>query len=150
MIIANEKFEDGTERKGTDKDVDNIRKTFEWLQFKVVTIKDCTAAKMLEELTEITKVYKADHDKYDMFACFILSHGDSGGKIEGIDEEFITEQQIRNIFHGAACGSLRDKPKLFFIQACRGANQDEVANQDGGAASVPGLYLVACHFVVIG
>ena len=141
MIIANEKFEDGRKRAGTDKDVENITKTFKWLKFKVVTVLNCTAEQMREELRRKAKL---DHRGYDMFACFVLSHGGSGGQIEGVDGEVITEQEIRNIFHGAKCPSLRDKPKLFFIQACRGANQDVAT------ASKPGLYLLAyCHFADI-
>ena len=141
MIIANEKFEtDAEERKGTVEDVKNIKETFEWLQFHVETINDLRAGQMLEELRRKAKL---DHKGYDMFACFILSHGGSGGIIAGVDEEVITEQEIRNMFHGAECPSLRDKPKLFFIQACRGANQDD------GAPPIQGLYRVACHFVAI-
>ena len=102
--------------------MENISPLLNWLQFQVETIKDLSADQMLEELRRKADL---DHNEYDMFACFILSHGGSGGKIYGIDKDFITEQQIRDIFHGTKCLSLRDKPKLFFIQACRGERMDD-------------------------
>uniref|UniRef100_A0A669C4L0 Caspase-3 n=1 Tax=Oreochromis niloticus TaxID=8128 RepID=A0A669C4L0_ORENI len=71
---------------------------------------------------------KEDHKKNASFVCVMLSHGDEG-VIYGTDgcEKFDTLVQC---FKGNHCKGLVGKPKLFFIQACRGSALD------GGAIEV--------------
>lgn len=57
-----------------------------------------------------------------MFVC-ILTHGIEGGKIHAADGLFNVTDLYEN-FEGDACESLQGKPKLFFIQACRGTLTD--------------------------
>jgi len=54
-----------------------------------------------------------------MFVLCILSHG-SQGSIYGTDGEEIEIDKIMEQFDGKNCPALKDKPKLFFIQACQG------------------------------
>ena len=114
-------FDEDDKRVGTKEDEEAIRKTFEWLQFDVKVHTDLTADRMMEELREAAN--NIDHGKYDMFVCFILSHGNEEG-IYGTDKVLITELNIRKLFYGNKCKSLLGKPKLFFIQACRGDATD--------------------------
>lgn len=52
-----------------------------------------------------------------------MTHGKSDGKIYAADKEF-TVQELWENFVGNNCESLIGKPKLFFIQACRGSMTD--------------------------
>lgn len=55
----------------------------------------------------------------DCFVCCILSHGSSDG-VYGTDKNIVSVDEIREPFNGSNCRNLAGKPKLFFIQACRG------------------------------
>lgn len=62
----------------------------------------------------------------DCFVCCILSHGENEG-VCGTDGALISVDEIREPFNGNNCRRLAGKPKLFFIQACRGKrNQQSV------------------------
>src|SRR5690349_382479 len=52
-----------------------------------------------------------------------MSHGDEDGKIFAADGLF-TVQELWSPFVGNNCSSLIGKPKLFFIQSCRGKMTD--------------------------
>ena len=107
-------------RQGTEVDEKQLRQTFEWLNFKVVPIHNCTGQKMRSELKAISKM---DHKKYDAFICCILSHGYEDG-IYGTDWDLLPLSDIRKMFTGERCKGLLEKPKIFFFQACRGSNID--------------------------
>ncbi|KAJ0050230.1 hypothetical protein NL108_014310, partial [Boleophthalmus pectinirostris] len=75
---------------------------------------------------------KEDHSQNASFVCVILSHGKED-KIYGTDD-YIELDKLTRCFKGDRCKSLREKPKLFFIQACRGIKRDPGVvrpNQDG-------------------
>ncbi|CAL1614289.1 unnamed protein product [Knipowitschia caucasica] len=107
-------------RPGTDEDADAAKKTFGNLGYKVTVHKDLTK-KQIE--TELEKVSNQDHSKNASFVCMILSHGNEDG-IFGTDK-LITLEDITKYFKGDKCKTLVGKPKLFFIQACRGKKLDE-------------------------
>uniref|UniRef100_A0A671KAM5 Caspase-3 n=1 Tax=Sinocyclocheilus anshuiensis TaxID=1608454 RepID=A0A671KAM5_9TELE len=73
-------------------------------------------------------VSKEDHSKSAMFACVLLSHGDDG-RIFGTDD-CIELKELFALFRGDRCKSLVGKPKLFFIQACRGSGLDAGIESD--------------------
>ena len=108
------------DRKGTEIDEAALCKTFKWLQFEVRQFPNRTAD---EIRCELDKIATEDHSKYDAFVCCILSHGCEKG-IYGKDWKCIPISEIRSIFKGNYCKSLREKPKIFFIQACRGSDRD--------------------------
>ncbi|MGH0127032.1 UNVERIFIED_CONTAM: hypothetical protein FKN15_030419 [Acipenser sinensis] len=60
-----------------------------------------------------------DHSNRDCFICCILSHGLKGA-IEGTDGCSVPIREITSYFTGSSCPSLKEKPKVFFIQACQG------------------------------
>lgn len=55
----------------------------------------------------------------DAFVAYIMSHGDEG-VVKDIEKEDLKLNQIVNYFSNDQCPGLRLKPKVFFIQACRG------------------------------
>ena len=115
LIISNKRFENTEEvRKGTEHDVENLEETFKWLEFNVEVKENCKA----EEIKKHMGKYSAmNHESFDCFVCCILSHGSSKG-IAGTDGEFVSMEDIQKDFN--KCKTLNGKPKLFFIQACRG------------------------------
>ncbi|XP_052471465.1 caspase-3 [Carassius gibelio] len=122
VIINNKNFHKKTGmgvRNGTDQDAKNAMETFTNLGFKIKITNDQTVSQMRDLLT---KVSREDHSKSAMFVCVLLSHGDDGN-IYGTDG-CIELKQLFTLFRGDRCRSLVGKPKLFFIQACRGSDLD--------------------------
>lgn len=71
-------------------------------------------------LTQVIKsIAKYDLKKYDGLVICILSHGDKG-VIYTSDSIPVSLEQIKVHFDGNNCRDLRQKPKLFFLQACQG------------------------------
>ena len=60
-----------------------------------------------------------DHSAFDCFVCCILSHGalDSIYDCNGV---LLTINELMCLFTNANCPTLRDKPKVFILQACQG------------------------------
>ncbi|TDH07901.1 hypothetical protein EPR50_G00111250 [Perca flavescens] len=128
LIINNKNFHSSTgmsARKGTDEDATAAKKTFSKLGYKVNVNNDQTVAEMKQLLSSASK---EDHSKSASFACVLLSHGNEG-VIYGTDG-FEKLEELTKYFKGGRCKSLVGKPKLFFIQACRGAELDDGIETD--------------------
>ncbi|NXS56067.1 CASP7 protein, partial [Brachypteracias leptosomus] len=74
-----------------------------------------------------------NHSDAACFACILLSHGEEG-LIYGTDGPMAIKS-LTALFRGDKCKSLIGKPKLFFIQACRGSEFDEGIQTDSGPAN---------------
>ena len=59
--------------------------------------------------------------EYDAFLLFISSHGDSEGTLYDSDCEEYQVSSILNRFNGENCIEMAFKPKLIFLDACRGS-----------------------------
>lgn len=68
-----------------------------------------------------------DHAKNDCFVCAVLSHGDER-HIWGIDEP-ISLDVIKEPFKGPQPNSLKEKPKIFFIQVKILSKDNMIINQ---------------------
>lgn len=124
VIINNVHFATLSERMGSDLDQEKLAKVFRWLGFEVVVHRNKTAAEMKNLLEDLGKTVDGD-----CFVCCILSHGIKEG-VCGTDGDVISVDEIREPFNGTNCQRLVGKPKLFFIQACRGKrNQNRVQVQ---------------------
>jgi len=139
VIINNLEFEstgyadEECNRKGSDVDEKNLCVTWEYLQYDVRIFRNLKASQITHELMQIAL---QNHKNYDSFVCFILSHGDMD-VVVGVDNQAVKISDLANLFKANSCPSLRNKPKLFFIQACRGEYKDRgVRDQkDGGIYS---------------
>ncbi|CAL8375213.1 unnamed protein product [Gadus morhua 'NCC'] len=110
------------QRMGTDIDEKSLRRVFTWLGFQVEVLRDATRDQMLSSMRELAS---RDHSWMDCVACVVLSHGLEGG-VYGVDGGVVRLKELTDVLNGVRCASLRGKPKLFFIQACQG-NQNEQA-----------------------
>ena len=61
-----------------------------------------------------------DHSQFDAFVFAILTHSGENDVILGFDGKPISVRELMCLFTAASCPSLKAKPKLFFIDACRG------------------------------
>ncbi|XP_024269953.1 caspase-8 isoform X2 [Oncorhynchus tshawytscha] len=119
------------ERAGTHIDKKSLVSVFKWLGFETQTEPDCSREKILSLLAELRN---RDHSQMDCLVCCVLSHGLEGG-VYGVDGLEVSVRELTEPFSGLECSSLRDKPKLFFIQACQGnKDQKQVFIQSDGPA----------------
>lgn len=100
-------------RDGTDKDASNLEIALARLGFDIKLVSNRTAASMKDLLLQLARY---DHSDSDCFLCVIMSHGEEGF-VYGIDREINIDELVRPFQHNK---TLVGKPKLFFIQACRG------------------------------
>ncbi|XP_059154854.1 caspase-3-like [Physella acuta] len=126
LVINNENFDKLEDREGTLADRRSIETVFRKLGFEV----EVHGNKKCEEMTDVLQeAARRDYSSLDCFILFILTHGEDG-VVFGVDGyvkddkpiNAVPIKDIRNWFRGSM--SLRGKPKIFFIQACRGKTPD--------------------------
>lgn len=124
LIVNNDNFSKSSKlrkRKGTEVDQKCLQSVFQWLGFKVESHHDCDTNEMLSVFKELGK---RDHSRFDCVVCCVLSHGVEGS-VYGVDGSTVKISDLTDLFNGLNCPSLVGKPKLFFIQACQGNNEQQ-------------------------
>ena len=111
-------FKDPT-RHGSEEDLRHVEALFNALGFKVYKKENLTRPQLLNELDYFAC---QDHSAYDCFVLWLMSHGKSG-EVFCSDGSTLCIQTVHDMFSN--CDTLRCKPKLVFIQACRGDEEDE-------------------------
>ena len=128
VIISNTNFKNPEEkREGNQEDEDNLSKTFQYLGYTVVIYQDCDSKEMVDVLNTIAQS-TAELEGHDSFVCCILSHGKEG-EIVAVDGKCVKLENITSPIK--ECKALSGKPKMFFIQACRGTMSDKGIVCDG-------------------
>ncbi|XP_053088863.1 caspase-6 [Pangasianodon hypophthalmus] len=115
LIFNQENFQYSRQRRGTNKDRDNLTERFQALGFEVNSHNDKPKAEVLKELH---KAADANHADADCFVCIFMTHGEER-QIEAYDDK-IKIKEITDLFRGDQCKSLVGKPKIFIFQACAG------------------------------
>ena len=103
-------------RLGSDRDRDNLAETFKMLGFHVEIYENLTYRKLMETVVNISRY---DFSNYDALVFCLLSHG-KRDSIYSSDSIEVPVDVIRTHFDGIHCRTLCRKPKLFFVQACKG------------------------------
>ena len=80
---------------------------------------DPTAHKVKEVFSELQQ--SDDTESLVSIAIFILSHGGENGEIFSSEGSYCVDEIIQYLIK---CKGLAGKPKLMFVQACRGDNKD--------------------------
>jgi caspase-like apoptosis-related cysteine protease len=122
IIFNHESFDNRslTVREGTNVDVFNLKYTLKGLGFEVRVYKDLKYNELMKTAEEVAN---SDHSNCDCFILTILSHG--------YDEQLHAKDHSYNfgslyaMFAADKCPTLAGKPKLFFLQACQGYQQDK-------------------------
>lgn len=123
------------ERRGTNTDRDNLIKRLTDLGFEVKSYDNLKAVEILEK---VHNAATSDHSDADCFLCVFLSHGEDN-HVFAYDAK-IEIQILTSLFKGDKCQSLVGKPKIFIIQACRGAQHDEpviATDSTDSSANIP-------------
>ena len=104
-------------REGAEFDDERLVKTFKTLGYRLYGNKSHRNLKA-DEIRHLTnEVASTDHSQYNSVVVCLLSHG-GAGFIYGSDGIPIQLGEIRQFFVHSP--TLPGKPKLFFIQSCRG------------------------------
>ena len=146
LIIHMEK----NRKMGNSEDVTKLRKLFESLQFCVKDYCDLTKAE-IEQLTKNVK--EASHKWSCCFVMFILAHGgtDEDGSayfitsddevqrmVNGKHKTFYIKHKVSDIKNEIENHpDLVGKPKLLFLQTCRGGKQDVIVDKDDDLSKKP-------------
>ena len=119
VIINNINFRSKGQRGGTMIDEENLSETFRFLGYNVEIHRDCYKRHTESIFQDIAERDEVEH--HDSFVCCILSHG-RDGKIISVDDKTVELTSLTEELKD--CDRLRGKPKMFFIQACRGGARD--------------------------
>ena len=120
-LIINNHFGRDHRRHGTDKDCSRLNVLFRTLNYEVSIKEDLNGFEMFNILKDMSM--DKENERYDSFACCILSHGNLNGVCGNDGESCLFYTQIWSLF-GQNESTLRHKPKIFVIQACQdGVNQ---------------------------
>ncbi|XP_035528546.1 caspase-2 isoform X2 [Morone saxatilis] len=136
LVISNVTFDpcaapDLDPRKGGEVDDEVLRKVFTELDYLVTVHRDLTAQGMRTCIETFCR--RADHQTVDSCVVCLLSHGVEGA-IYGTDGQLLQLDWVFEAFDNAHCPLLQNKPKMFFIQACRGDEMDCGVEQIDGPA----------------
>ncbi|XP_055852221.1 caspase-1 [Episyrphus balteatus] len=115
LIFNHKEIRNQEPRKGTERDRDRVKSMLKQYGFDVRTFDDLTFEKLNGQLKDVAR---EDHSKNDCLVVVVMSHGVEG-KVYAKDMTYPVER-LWTPFLGENCKSLINKPKLFFIQACRG------------------------------
>jgi len=130
LIINNLKFHDRTsDREGAEFDETEVVKLFEELSFAVCVNKNLE----WDEMRKVAAKFAAkDHSQFDVFVFIVMSHGGPRDVIFGVGGRYISVEDLMTEFNAAKCPTLKNKPKLFFIQTCRGSSEERLPPTCGG------------------
>ncbi|XP_028984870.1 caspase-2 isoform X2 [Betta splendens] len=118
-------------RKGGEVDDEVLRKVFTELDYTVYVHRDLTAQDMRTCIENFSR--EPNHRTVDSCVLCLLSHGVEGA-VYGTDGQLLQLDWVFEAFDNAHCPLLQNKPKMFFIQACRGEEMDcGVEKTDGPA-----------------
>ncbi|TKS82203.1 Caspase-2 [Collichthys lucidus] len=126
LVISNVTFDpcaapDLDPRKGGEVDDEVLRKVFTELDYLVTVHRDLTAQGMRTCIENFSR--QQTHRTVDSCVVCLLSHGVEGA-IYGTDGQLLQLDWVFEAFDNAHCPLLQNKPKMFFIQACRGDEMD--------------------------
>ncbi|GFO02264.1 caspase-3-like [Plakobranchus ocellatus] len=116
------------QRRGADKDGDLLKEMFSHLGFQTLVFQNKSSNDLLRELKNVSMEQLS---YIDCFAVAISTHGREAQTKEKVMEDVIVTADgkiktkvILEMFADHKCPQLINKPRLFFIQACRGEQMD--------------------------
>jgi len=121
VVIFNYKYfnDQSLDRPGSEYDVANLHNLFECFNFKVETHLDKTSTQTRDL---INRYSNRDYTEDSSLIVFIMSYGHTGLVLASDNNEIYTDEFI-NPFK--LVKTLKNKPKLFFLQTCEAINQIE-------------------------
>jgi len=126
LVINNFNFSGEEERQGSKSDEEAIARLFNELHF-IVEIRQNLGGLEIQKVAQ--EMAARDHSNYGAFVLCVMSHGDRKDVIYGVDNRKAGMEDLMSEFTPTNCPTLENKPKLFFIQACRGNKSDRRMNR---------------------
>ncbi|KAM5316151.1 caspase-13-like [Glossophaga mutica] len=136
LIICNREFDHLPRRKGAELDIIGMKGLLEGLGYSVEVEENLTA----KEMESVLEAFAArpEHKSSDSTFLVFMSHGILAGICGTLhrDEkpDVLPYDTIFQRFNNRHCLSLKDKPKVIIVQACRGANRGVLWVSDSPAA----------------
>lgn len=132
LIICNTEFDSLSRRVGADVDIRGMTMLLESLGYTVDVKENLTAQEMTKELEAFAarKEHKTSDSTFVVFMSHGIRDGICGKEYSGNNTEVLQINTIFQTLNTSKCPSLKDKPKVIIIQACRGGNQGVVWLQD--------------------
>lgn len=122
LIIYNNEFDHLSKRHGSEDDLLGMQDLLESLGYSVVVKVNLTALEMVAVLCKFAA--RKEHRSSDSTILVFMSHGVlegiCGTKHKEEEPDILHDDTIFQIFNNRNCQSLRDKPKVIIMQACRG------------------------------
>ncbi len=121
MIINNYKSDNDEKfkpRNGSIIDCNSLGFVFDQLGFSVIVHENLRAYDIKLECSLLAE--RKELHEHDALAVIFLSHRDNG-VIYGVDGETVKVAELLEYFNADKCHVLKDKPKIFFVSACRGS-----------------------------
>ena len=122
-----------SEREGTEKDAESLKDCFNRLKFDVEQIEDATAIEVKAKLKGLC--LEVSNEDECLVIC-VLTHGQQG-YLWARDQPYAVDELYQH-FTEDKCAPLAGKPKLFFVQACRGNSFDKGAVVRGFVDQIDG------------
>lgn len=117
------------DRDWADKDEENIIELMSGiLKFEYSVVADPTKAELVNILENISSNLNGNYKSYYCFMVFLMAHGSQFGVItadKGKKKMTISVDEIMELFKNDKIPNFVGKPKMFFIQSCRGKSIQE-------------------------
>ncbi|XP_077535224.1 uncharacterized protein LOC144147061 isoform X2 [Haemaphysalis longicornis] len=123
IIINNVNFDGPLEdREGSELDADCMKTLFTQLHFNVTVASNLTRDEMKDLLRRVSKA--ESHRFADCLVVILMSHGEERFIYGSDGEKLHLRNDVYRTFNNEECPALKKKPKIFLVQACRGAEWD--------------------------
>ncbi|XP_077455475.1 caspase-2 isoform X2 [Stigmatopora argus] len=138
LVISNVKFNphdasDLDTRNGGEVDEGVLGKLFTDLDFVVTFCRNKTTEEMRSCIDAFRR--RPEHRNVDSSVVCLLSHGVDGA-VYGTDGQLLQLESVFEAFDNVRCPQLQNKPKMFFVQACRGEEMDCGVEQVDGPGRI--------------
>ncbi|XP_005346823.1 caspase-1 [Microtus ochrogaster] len=132
LIICNTEFDHLPRRDGADVDLREMRLLLQGLGYTVKEKENLTALAMTNAVKEFAD--RPEHKTSDSTFLVFMSHGIQEGicgkSHSDKEADILKLDTIFGMMNTLKCPSLKDKPKVIIIQACRGENRGVVLVKD--------------------
>ena len=128
FIVNIENYENELKkREGSKHDVASLWSMFNFLQYDTRVYEDLTRTQYLRAQNYIRALNKPE--TYDSFFCVIMAHGNENGEVIFSNGKSLRKDKIVAEFSPKYCEQLKEKPKIFIFQACRGTTGQSIRTQ---------------------
>nr|SJL87769.1 unnamed protein product [Vector pLT-mCASP-1p30] len=132
LIICNTEFQHLSPRVGAQVDLREMKLLLEDLGYTVKVKENLTALEMVKEVKEFAACpeHKTSDSTFLVFMSHGIQEGICGTTYSNEVSDILKVDTIFQMMNTLKCPSLKDKPKVIIIQACRGEKQGVVLLKD--------------------